>query len=61
MAGSFMLPAVLHPLSRGSITLLDSDPHSRPIIDPNLLAHPHDRQVMKAGKRYRPVAQYPQV
>ena len=45
-----MLPAVLHPYSRGSISLQDSDPRSRPVIDPNLLSDPRDRQVMKAGK-----------
>ena len=45
-----MLPAVLHPHSRGSISLQDSDPRSRPVIDPNLLSDPRDRQVMKAGK-----------
>ena len=45
-----MLPAVLHPKSRGSIRLASADPLDRPHIDPNMLTDPYDREVMRAGE-----------
>ena len=51
--GSYMLPAVLHPKSRGSIRLASADPLDRPHIDPNMLADPYDREVMRAGELQR--------
>lgn len=47
-----MLPAVLHPRSRGSITLRSADPFDRPIIDPRLLSDSRDRDVMKVAYKY---------
>ncbi|XP_067945995.1 alcohol dehydrogenase [acceptor]-like isoform X2 [Watersipora subatra] len=43
--------ALLHPRSRGSITLASADPLDRPLIDPNFLSHPKDRENLLAGKR----------
>ncbi len=33
---------VLHPKSRGSVTLASADPHASPLIDPNYLSEPED-------------------
>lgn len=45
-----MIPVVLHPYSRGSITLSSADPLDRPIIDPQMLSDDEDKKVLKAGK-----------
>ena len=37
-----MLPTLLRPKSRGSITLQSNDPDDQPIIDPNFLAEVED-------------------
>jgi pyridoxine 4-oxidase len=34
-----------HPKSRGSIRLASADPRAAPLIDPNYLAEPHDREI----------------
>ena len=48
--GITMSIAVLHPKSRGSITLASGDPLDRPLIDPKLLTDPKDIEVAKAGQ-----------
>ena len=51
---------VLQPKSRGQLTLLDSDPRSEPLIDPNYLGEPEDMRTMILGLRYvREVLQAP--
>jgi len=42
---------VLQPVSRGSVTLRDSDIRSDPLIDPNWLGEPEDMRRMVAGLR----------
>lgn len=44
-------PVLLQPRSRGTVTLADADPLSKPIIEPNYLSDPdgHDRARMLAG------------
>jgi choline dehydrogenase-like flavoprotein len=39
----------LRPVSRGSVTLISSDPHAKPAIDFNFLADPHDLEVLVKG------------
>ncbi|XP_060593362.1 glucose dehydrogenase [FAD, quinone]-like [Ruditapes philippinarum] len=45
--GLTLIPILLHPKSRGSITLASSDPFDYPIIDPNYLAHDDDINTLK--------------
>ncbi|KAK0499312.1 aryl-alcohol-oxidase from pleurotus Eryingii [Armillaria luteobubalina] len=47
-AGNFFViaPAVLCPLSRGSVTISSTDPLDPPVINPNYLTHPQDLAVM---------------
>jgi len=40
---------VLHPRSRGSISLASADPLQRPLIDPNILGDTKDQHNMKIG------------
>lgn len=40
---------ILRPKSRGSVTLKDANPTTAPIIDPNMLAHPDDRERLLRG------------
>ncbi|GFS52745.1 hypothetical protein TNCV_2995481 [Trichonephila clavipes] len=40
---------VLHPKSKGEVTLRSSDPYDPPIIDPNYFSHPEDMEVTVAG------------
>ena len=40
--GFFILPVLLHPKSRGQVSLRSRDPADPPIIDPNYLSHPLD-------------------
>lgn len=42
---------LLHPKSKGSITLSSSDPFEHPIINPNYLDHPDDIKTLTAGLR----------
>ena len=46
---SFVL-VVLHPHSRGTISLASGDPLDRPLIDPKLLEDQRDKDVCKASK-----------
>jgi len=39
----------LRPASRGSVTLTSNDPHDKPVIDFNFLAHPSDIDVLVRG------------
>jgi len=42
---------LMHPKSRGTITLADSDPYSHPVIDLASLSHPDDIKVLLDGVR----------
>ncbi len=49
--GFTILPSLLHPKSRGTLTLNDSDPTSPPRIDPNFLSDEQDlKTLIKGGK-----------
>ena len=43
---------VLQPRSRGRMTLMDANPRSSPVFDPNYLSDPEDLRLMVAGIRY---------
>ncbi|XP_053404915.1 glucose dehydrogenase [FAD, quinone]-like [Mercenaria mercenaria] len=45
--GFTLIPIVLHPRSRGTITLKSTDPFDYPNIDPNYLDHTKDMEVLK--------------
>ncbi|XP_060593367.1 glucose dehydrogenase [FAD, quinone]-like [Ruditapes philippinarum] len=45
--GLALIPILLHPKSRGEITLKSSDPFDYPDIDPNYLDHPKDIEVLR--------------
>lgn len=47
--GFTILPSMVQPKSRGSVTLASDDPLAKPVIDPNYLSHPDDMAVLKAG------------
>jgi choline dehydrogenase len=47
--GFMIIPAILYPQSRGSISLSSTDPFEPPIIQPNCLANDADTQVLVAG------------
>ncbi|CAG2109862.1 unnamed protein product, partial [Medioppia subpectinata] len=44
-------PNVLRPRSRGWIRLASRDPHSPPLIEPNIFADPHDLDVLVEGMK----------
>jgi choline dehydrogenase-like flavoprotein len=49
---SFCLGAILmHPESRGSVTLKSTNPLDAPIIDPNFVSHPFERLALIDGVR----------
>lgn len=48
--GIYVTLTMLHPRSRGSISLASADPLDRPLIDPNILGHPEDKDIAMAGK-----------
>ena len=41
-----ILPIILRPMSRGYVTLEDSNPWSQPVINPRYLSQPEDLEVM---------------
>ncbi|XP_060593361.1 glucose dehydrogenase [FAD, quinone]-like [Ruditapes philippinarum] len=45
--GLVLFPMLLHPKSRGEITLKSSDPFDYPEINPNYLDHPQDIEVLR--------------
>lgn len=45
-----MRPTLVHPKSRGTVTLRSRDPREPPNIDPNFLSHPHDVAMLVKGK-----------
>jgi len=47
--GFTILPSLLHPKSRGSVSLANDDPHSAPLIDPNFLAEEADLRALITG------------
>ncbi|XP_045617718.2 glucose dehydrogenase [FAD, quinone]-like [Procambarus clarkii] len=44
-----MRPTLVHPKSRGTVTLRSRDPREPPNIDPNFLSHPHDVAMLVKG------------
>ena len=44
------LPSLLHPYSRGTVTLQSTDPYDPPLIDPNYFEDPRDVHDMVEGK-----------
>ena len=50
--GFFILPILLHPKSRGTITLRSRNVKDPPIIQPNYFAHPLDMQRMIQSVRF---------
>ncbi|ESO12711.1 hypothetical protein HELRODRAFT_159297 [Helobdella robusta] len=49
--GFTLYPILLHPRSRGSVTLNSSNPYDKPIIDPNYLSEDQDVQILLEGIR----------
>ncbi len=49
--GMTLNSAIMHPRSRGAVTLASADPTAAPLIDPNFWADPYDRQMSIAGFR----------
>ncbi|KAK3101033.1 hypothetical protein FSP39_000392 [Pinctada imbricata] len=47
--GFTLLPTLLHPISRGSVTLQSSDPFDPPIIDPQYLTEKEDMETLLKG------------
>lgn len=47
-----MIPAVLHPKSRGYLKLKDNNPLSHPLIYPRYYTHPDDMKVMVEGIKF---------
>jgi choline dehydrogenase len=44
--GYTIAPGVVRPLSRGTLRLASDDPAAAPLVDPNLLAEPHDLEAL---------------
>jgi choline dehydrogenase len=58
--GFGILVILLHPESRGTITLRSSDPNDAPVINPNFLKHQMDRKILLDGlKKAMAVADAP--
>lgn len=47
-----IIPALLHPKSRGYIKLKDNDPKSYPLIYANYFTHPDDVKVLVEGIKF---------
>ncbi|XP_067124627.1 glucose dehydrogenase [FAD, quinone]-like [Centruroides vittatus] len=45
-------PTLIHPQSRGSVTLNSSNPYVDPVIDLNILSHPDDVKILVEGMKY---------
>ena len=57
-----LLAALITPSSRGSVSIASSDTNDAPLIDPNFLAHPADRDVVIAAfKRVREALAAPEL
>ncbi|KAF8822604.1 GMC oxidoreductase [Cardiosporidium cionae] len=46
---AIIMPSLLHPRSRGEISLKSSDPMAHPKIDPKYLSHPRDLEILAKG------------
>ena len=47
-----IFPTLIHPKSRGTITLQSRDPFDYPVIDPNYLSHPDDLATLIKGNGF---------
>ncbi|GKT79914.1 hypothetical protein ColTof4_12337 [Colletotrichum tofieldiae] len=50
--GTLLVTILMHPLSRGTVTLASADPFDHPVIDPRYLSHPADRQLYADALKY---------
>ncbi len=50
--GIILLPTLLRPNSRGSVTLSGPSIHDDPVIEPNYLKHPDDLKAMVEGLKF---------
>ena len=47
-----LTPSLLHPLSRGTVSLSSSSPFDPPLIDPNWLSHPLDLSILISALQF---------
>lgn len=47
-----LMPVLLHPHSRGVVSLRSSDPLEPPDIDPRYLSDPHDMKILYEGNKF---------
>ncbi|KAF4909515.1 Pyranose dehydrogenase [Colletotrichum viniferum] len=50
--GRSVVNILMHPLSRGTVSITSSDPFAPPAIDPRYFSHPYDRQVLVESLRF---------
>ncbi|KAK2000864.1 alcohol oxidase [Colletotrichum falcatum] len=50
--GRSVVNILMHPLSRGTVTINSSDPFIPPVIDPRYFSHPYDGQVLVESLRF---------
>ncbi|KDN65625.1 hypothetical protein CSUB01_11269 [Colletotrichum sublineola] len=50
--GRSVVNILMHPLSRGTVTINSSDPFLPPVIDPRYFSHPYDGQVLVESLRF---------
>ncbi|KAF4430655.1 Dehydrogenase xptC [Colletotrichum fructicola] len=50
--GRSVVNILMHPLSRGTVSITSSDPFAPPAIDPRYFSHPYDGQVLVESLRF---------
>ncbi|KAL3293220.1 choline dehydrogenase, partial [Colletotrichum asianum] len=50
--GRSVVNILMHPLSRGTVSVTSSDPFAPPAIDPRYFSHPYDGQVLVESLRF---------
>ncbi|KAK2050079.1 hypothetical protein LZ31DRAFT_537896 [Colletotrichum somersetense] len=50
--GRSVVNILMHPLSRGTVTINSSDPFLPPVIDPRYFSHPYDGQLLVESLRF---------